>query len=77
MTEKRLDTVIFAIDEIGSIIRGLDPNKVHGQDKISIRMLKICSNSVCKPLEIICKEHLTWHRFVSFGIEKGKHCSHL
>ena len=55
MTETRLDNVIFSIDDIGNIIQGLDPNKdkAHSQDKISIRMLKICSNSICKPLEII------------------------
>ena len=54
--EKRLDSVIFSIDEIGNIIQGLDLNKVHGQNKISIHMLKICGNSICKPLEIIYKE---------------------
>ena len=55
MTETRLDNVIFSIGDIGNIIQRLDPNKdkAHGQDKISIRMLKICSNSTCKPLEII------------------------
>ena len=55
MTETRLDNVIFSIDDIGNIIQRLDPNKdkAHGQDKISICMLKICSNSTCKPLEII------------------------
>ena len=55
MTETRLDNVIFSIDDIGNIIQRLDSNKdkAHGQDKISIRMLKICSNSTCKPLEII------------------------
>ena len=53
--EKRLDNVIFSIDEIGNI-QGLDLNKAHGQDKNSIHMLKICGNSICKPLEIIYKE---------------------
>ena len=62
MTEKRLEYVIFSIDEIGYIIRGLDPNKAHSQDKISIRMLKIYGSSICKPLEIIYKE------FCSLGL---------
>ena len=35
------------------MIQNLDPNKAHGHDQISIRMLKLCSNSICKPLEII------------------------
>ena len=34
-------------------MQSLDPNKAHGHDQISIRMLKLCSNSICKPLEII------------------------
>ena len=59
MTKKRLDAVIFSIDEIGNIICGLDPEKVHGQDKISISILKICSDSICKPLETITKKALT------------------
>ena len=44
------------MDEIGNIIRGLDPNKAYGYDKINIPMLKICISSICKPLEIIYKE---------------------
>ena len=31
----------------------LDPNKAHGHDKISIRMIKICSSSICNPLRLI------------------------
>ena len=62
MTEKRLGNVFFSIDEIGNIMRGLHPNKAHGQDNISIRMLKIYGNSICKPLEIIYKE------FCSLGL---------
>ena len=56
MTEKRLGKVIFSIDKIGNIIQGLVPNKVPGQDKISICMLRIYGNSICNPLEIIYKE---------------------
>ena len=31
----------FSSNDIAGIIRDLDPNKVHGHDMISIRMLKI------------------------------------
>ena len=31
----------------------LDPNKAHGHGKISIRMIKICSTSICKSLRLI------------------------
>ena len=54
LTEKCLENVIISIDEIGNIKQGLDPNKVRGQeDKISIRILKICGNSLDNTLEII------------------------
>ena len=47
--------IIFSQDDILKIIQNLNPNKVHGPDKISIRMIKICGNSLCKPLEMIFK----------------------
>ena len=34
-------------------INNLDANKTHGYDRISIRMLKICGDSICGPLNII------------------------
>ena len=34
-------------------MQNLDPNKAHGHDKISIRMIKICGKSICKPLQLI------------------------
>ena len=74
LNEKRLENVIFSIDEIGNIMQGFDPNKVHGQDKISIRILKICGNSLDNTLEIIYnivyKECLNSSLF-SFERKKG------
>ena len=35
------------------MIRIVNPNKAHGHNMISIRMLKICDESICKPLRII------------------------
>ena len=35
------------------LIRSLDVNKSHGHDEISVRMLKMCDNSIVKPLMII------------------------
>ena len=57
-TEKRLSTVTISVDDIGKIIQNLDSNKAHGHDNISIRMLKICGNSIYKPLEIIFRQAL-------------------
>ena len=49
-------------NDILAIIKTLDPNKAHGCDNISIRMIKICSQSLTLPLKIIF-EH---------SIKKGK-----
>ena len=47
------------------IILSLNSNKAHGHDNISIRMLKICDHSICKPLELIFEEALTTSVFLS------------
>ena len=52
-TNGRLSSVKITDDDILKIIAKLDPNKAHGHDKISIRMIKICSTSICKPLRLI------------------------
>ena len=48
----------------------LNPNKAHGRDKISIRMLKICKNSTCMPLELIFNDCLA-NGIFSFDWKKG------
>ena len=52
-TCKSLPTVEFLTYDTLKIIRNLNPNKAHGHDIISIRMLKVCDKSTCKTLEII------------------------
>ena len=68
-TEKRLNTLSFSNNDTEKIIQNLDPNKAHGHDKISIRMIKICSKSICKPLQLIfsqcidtCSFPLEWKK---------------
>ena len=54
--DKFTSSVSFSSNDIARIIQDLDSNKAHGHDMISIRMLKICSESICKPLEIILEK---------------------
>ena len=61
-TDKYLSTVTFFENEIKKAIRNLDPNKAHGHDMLSIRMLKICDDSLCGPLGLI----------LQFCLENGK-----
>ena len=55
-TDNCLLTENFSIDDIAKILQNLDPNKAHGHDKISNRMLQLCGNSIFKPLELIFKQ---------------------
>ena len=57
-TEKRLSTVALLVEAIGKIIQNLDSNEAHGHDNINISMLKICCDSIYKPLEIIFRQAL-------------------
>ena len=64
-TDNRLSAVNFSIDDIAKILQNLDPNKAHGHDKISIRMLQLCGNSICKPLELIFQQGMESGSFPS------------
>ena len=52
LTDNRLSCVSFSHDKIAKAIQNPDPNKAHGHDNISIRMLKVCGPSIHKPLDI-------------------------
>ena len=40
-------------EKILNVIRSLNPNKAHGWDEISIRMIKLSDKSLVSPLKII------------------------
>ena len=52
-TEQKLSTLEFSTDDIVKIIKSLDPNKAHGHEEISIRMIKLCATSIAKPFSIL------------------------
>ena len=64
-TCKSLSSPEFSTYDILKIIRHLNPNKAHCHDMISIRMLKICDESICKPLGIIFQSCLENGKFPS------------
>ena len=63
LTNKWLDSIYFSGSDIGKIISHLDPNKAHGQDMLSIWMIKLCGNSICKPVSIIFNDGLNEVKF--------------
>ena len=62
-TDASLAKIVFTTDDIANIIKNLDSNKSHDHDNISIRMLKICGVSICKPLEVIFRTCLNYGKF--------------
>ena len=62
-TDSTLSTGHFAKEDILWIINSLNPKKAHDHDEISIRILKICGNSICRPLNIIFKTCLRMGKF--------------
>ena len=58
LTDNLLSCEGFSRDKIAKVIQNLDPNKAHGHDNTSIRLLKICGPSIYKLLEIIFNQCL-------------------
>ena len=58
-----LSSFQFNDQDILKIIRALHVNKAHGCDDISIRMIKICDQSIVKPLSIIYQNCLNTGTF--------------
>ena len=52
-TNNSISSITFNRNDIATIIRSLDPNKAHGYNMISIRMLKICDKSIFTNLPIL------------------------
>ena len=48
---EKLTDIVLNNEDIGKVILGLDSNNADRHDMISIRMLKMCGESVDKPLE--------------------------
>ena len=48
----RLNNIVFANVDILKILKNLDIKKTHGHDNLSIRIIKLCGDSICKPLEL-------------------------
>ena len=53
MTEERIQSITFRESDVIKIIRAVDVNKTHGHDNISVRMIKLCTNSVAHPFTLI------------------------
>ena len=52
LTNSRINSVPFSDDLVINIIRNLNVNKTHDHDDISIRMIKICDESLLRPTTV-------------------------
>ena len=50
-------------EKIMNIIKSLNPNKAHGWDGISVRMIKLSDAALITPLKIIITDCLKWGSF--------------
>ena len=64
-SNESLSSITFEINDIEKIIKNLDPTKSHGHDMLSVRMLKLCGESIYKPLNLIFKSCLKNGQFPS------------
>ena len=58
-----MSAITFSADDTGKIIRSLNPNKSHGHENVSIRMLKLCGDAICEPLQLIFNQALVSRSF--------------
>ena len=52
-THKRLLNITISTENLTRMIKDINPNKAHGHDNISIKMIQICGDSIIPPLKII------------------------
>ena len=57
-TNEKLNSFSVIEKDISLIIKALDSSKAHGYDNLSIKMIKLCEESIVIPLKIIFKESL-------------------
>ena len=53
LTNNTLSSCQITDEDIKELLTGLNTNKAHGPDEISVRMLKICGDNLILPLNII------------------------
>ena len=63
LTDDKLSSFNISSEVIFQLIKNLDPNKAHGHDEISVKMLKLCTTSICKPLTLLFKNCLRSGKF--------------
>ena len=53
LASSSLESITISGSDILKTIRSLDINKAHGNDDISVRMMKICDDAILEPLKML------------------------
>ena len=48
-TDKRTRDINFLPSDLSKIIKNLNPNKAHGHDNISVKMIQMCGDTIIPP----------------------------
>ena len=65
MKKERIQSITFSESDVIKITRALDVNKAHGHDNISVKMIKLCTNSVAHPLTLIFQNSMAAGTFAT------------
>ena len=65
MTEESIQSITFSEPDVIKIIRAFDVNKAHAHDNISVRMIKLCTNSLAHPLSLIFRNSMAAGTFAT------------
>ena len=65
-TDEILSSFKIGDNDIFAIIKNLNPNKSHGWDNISIRMIQLCGKSIAYPLKLIFEASLEGGEFSDY-----------
>ena len=76
-TNKRINDIKFEVSDILKIIKDLNPNKAHGHDGVSIKMIQMCDESITIPLELVFESAIrsghfpdTWKKGIIIPVHK-------
>ena len=58
MTKDHIQTLCFGKSDVIKLIKALDISKAQGHDGISVKMIKICADSIAHPLTLIFQNSL-------------------
>ena len=65
MIKDRVQTLCFGKSDVMKLIKALDVSKAHGHDGISVKMTKICADSIAQLLTFIFQNSLVAGIFVN------------